>query len=714
MSEGHNTPESEKIPAFGAEVPNLQQIKTEVDFQNKNAAPPRLKPQSLNTPGSDPNQPSPTELFGIPITPLSGRYEFLTVIGAGGAGVIYKAKQKPLGRPVAVKMIHSHLVNVTALKRFLQEAKTISTMHHPNIISVHDFGVSEENQPYMVMDFVEGTTLSDMIKEGGALEPEFAVNLAMQICDGLAHAHSHNVLHRDLKPNNVMLVPLAAGEYHLRVLDFGLAKLFAEDEQADHLTKTGETVGTPAYMAPEQVMGKKLSPRSDVYSLGCLLYHCLTGFVPFGGATKMETMLKQLNDPAPPFSEYDVDVSERLEALVMQLLSKDPAGRPESMEQVKKQLKALLTETSSSQMSSLSKKEKKKEIKGSVDTKKIALVAVPSLIVSILGAGAAFYFLSPKQPTASLPSAQNAPLVAAPTKSEKQDQSAKTEANTTSQTSTAANQTKSEERVFEKELKDPDDRAFVKTAKSNLDATSIEGKQISDEALYILLKMKYLRTLVLSNSKSITDAGISVLAALPIAELYLESTGITDRSLNVISQLSKLRTLNISSTAVTNQNLASLANCPDLKVLDLSKTKLAASDLSQISSLKSLRELNLSHTKVNDKAMTSLTGMQDLNNLNLSNTAVGNAGMIQVSKLEHLTKLNLSNTQITAPGLAPLSKLRELADLDLSGVKLNPSAVDNLVKLKGLGHLHVANCNLSNSELDRLSEELYPGIIERY
>lgn len=714
MSEGHNTPESEKIPPFRGDAPNLQQIKTEVDFERQNQEQARLKPPSLNTPGSTADQPSPTELFGIPITPLAGRYEFLTVIGAGGAGVIYKAKQKPLGRPVAVKMIHSHLVNVTALKRFLQEAKTISTMHHPNIISVHDFGVSEENQPYMVMDFVEGTSLSDMIKESGALEPEFAVNLAMQICDGLAHAHSHNVLHRDLKPNNVMLVPLTAGEYHLRVLDFGLAKLFAEDEQADHLTKTGETVGTPAYMAPEQVMGKKLSPRSDVYSLGCLLYHCLTGFVPFGGATKMETMLKQLNDPPPPFSEYDVDVSERLEVLVMQLLSKDPAGRPESMEQVKKQLKALLTETSSSQMSTLSRKEKKKTNANALDTKKIVYIAVPLLVVSVLGAGV-FFYLQSQNKSAPVKTEQTSPI--ARTQVQTQPTAQTQVPASSSQTSPKPSQTNKSVNTaeIEPEFKDSWNKSFVKTAKEDLNASTLssEGNDIQSEALFILPKMKNLNTLTLTNSKSISDKGITFLKGLPIAQLFLGGTGISDKCLDELSQLKTLNTLDLSSTAITDQKLSSLANCPQLRELDLSKTNLAASNLSGLSGLKELRELNLSSTKINDKAMPSISGLQYMKKLNLSNTGVGNAGMNEVGKLEHLTSLDLSNTKITSQGLRPLSKLGELKDLVLKGTKLDDSAAAEIANIRNLTRVEIAGCNISDEAINKLQEK-HPMAVGKY
>ncbi len=716
MSDGHDTPEPEKIPA----LPNLGPAPGAGPGPGLNlrrTQPPRLAPSSLNQATGEADLPSPTELFGIPISPLQGRYEFITVIGAGGAGVIYKAKQKPLGRPVAVKMIHSHLVNVTALKRFLQEAKTISTMHHPNIISVHDFGVSEDNQPYMVMDYVEGTTLSDYIKKEGALEPEFAVNLAMQICDGLSHAHSHSVLHRDLKPNNVMLVPLAAGEYHLRVLDFGLAKLFAEDEQADHLTKTGETVGTPAYMSPEQVMGKKLSPRSDIYSLGCLLYHCLTGFVPFGGATKMETMLKQLNDQPPPFSEYDVDVSERLEELVMQILSKDPAARPESMSQVKERLKALMSYHSSGNVSVLSRKEKKKE-PPKIEPKKIAMIAVPLLMVS--GAGLFTYFYSQQKPAQTV-ATSTTPKASEPAKPEskpetkiaattlEQDPSAKATVQTPAATQAASQAPVDQVPAYKKNY---DDNVFIGKfeGKENIRELSSDKTDIQNQSLYFVSKLKDLQKLDLTGSKSINDSGLAYLKGTPLITLSLDGTGITDNSLNSIGTLKQLRNLNLSNTRVSANNLGQLTSCRNLQTLDLHQTKLGNSSIEGLKSLNNLEVLVLGETGVGDSALGALSNMKMLNALFLNDSLITNAGLSKLSSLDNLRMLDLSGTKIDKQGLKALAKLPNLTELRLKDVKLSNDAIAELCKFKNLKSVDFTNTGVTRAAIGPLQEK-FDGIL---
>lgn len=717
MSDGHDTPEPEKIPA----IPNLGPAPGAGPGPGLNlrrTQPPSLAPSSLNQSTAEADLPSPTELFGIPISPLQGRYEFITVIGAGGAGVIYKAKQKPLGRPVAVKMIHSHLVNVTALKRFLQEAKTISTMHHPNIISVHDFGVSEDNQPYMVMDYVEGTTLSDYIKKEGALEPEFAVNLAMQICDGLSHAHSHSVLHRDLKPNNVMLVPLAAGEYHLRVLDFGLAKLFAEDEQADHLTKTGETVGTPAYMSPEQVMGKKLSPRSDIYSLGCLLYHCLTGFVPFGGATKMETMLKQLNDPPPPFSEYDIDVSERLEELVMQILSKDPAGRPETMSQVKERLKALMSYHSSGNVSVLSRKEKKKE-PPKIEPKKIAMIAVPLVMVS--AAGLFTYFYSQQKPaqtvaTSTTPKAsetatpESKPEAKPETKiaatAPEQDPPAQAAVTQTPAPTQASAQAPAEQVPDYKQ--NIDDREFLGKfeGRENVRELSSDANDIQNQSLYYVAKLKDLKKLDLSKSKSINDSGLAYLKGMSLITLLLGNTGVSDGGTGSIGSLKLLRNLDLSNTQVTANGLGQLASCRNLQTLDLHQTKLGNSKLDGLKNLNNLDVLILGETGVGDSALSALSDMKMLKTLFLNSTSITNAGLSKLSNLENLQMLDLSNTKIDKQGLRQLAKLPNLKDLRLKDVKLGNDAVAELCKFKSnLEKLDLTNTGITRSAIGPFQEK---------
>lgn len=235
--------------------------------------------------------PTP-ELTVAPKLPRT--YEFIGEIGSGGMGVIYKAWHSSLKKNVAIKILHQ--VNQQTVMRFQREAQAASTLRHDNVIAVLDFGATDEGQPYMVMDFVEGKPLSDLINQRGALPVDSALNIFKQICSGIGHAHGKGVVHRDLKPSNVMLSDPDKWNPHVHIVDFGIAKVLGPEEtEAGKLTQTGDVFGSPLYMSPEQCFGKKVDFRSDIYSIGCIMFEVLTGKPPFMGETIMDTMLKQMN-----------------------------------------------------------------------------------------------------------------------------------------------------------------------------------------------------------------------------------------------------------------------------------------------------------------------------------------------------------------------------------------------------------------------------------
>lgn len=273
------------------------------------------------------------------------RYEILGIIGDGGMGKVYKARHNLMKRIVAIKLLLPHLVSsASALKRFQQEAQAASALNHPNILTVYDFGISAQGMPFLVMDFLEGTSLSALIQEKGHLDVARALPIFIQACAGLAHAHQKGVIHRDLKPANMMLVDYDGQPDYLKVVDFGIAKLLQPDNQAaEPLTHTGEIFGSPLYMSPEQCRGLDLDQRSDIYSLGCVLYRCVTGRPPFAGGTPMECMYKQVNDEAVPFSNCcpELNLSDDLEAVIFKAMAKLPDDRYQNMMEFHQALEAL-------------------------------------------------------------------------------------------------------------------------------------------------------------------------------------------------------------------------------------------------------------------------------------------------------------------------------------------------------------------------------------
>lgn len=278
-------------------------------------------------------------------TVLANRYELKSFIGQGGMSVVYKAVDKQLNKTVAVKLLLPHLVHdPITFQRFQQEARAASSLSHTNIVGIYDFGASEDNEPYIVMDFLDGTPLNEAIKMLRGLVLERSVAIFVQIADALQCAHTNNVLHRDLKPSNVLLIHQGLLDV-VKIVDFGIAKLIPQDGgESLHLTKTGEVFGSPFYMSPEQCRGEKVDARSDIYSMGCLMYEVIAGKPPIVGGNLMETLYKQLSEVPQSFSVScpERKVPERLEAIVFKSLHKDPAMRHQSMKELETELQEFL------------------------------------------------------------------------------------------------------------------------------------------------------------------------------------------------------------------------------------------------------------------------------------------------------------------------------------------------------------------------------------
>jgi serine/threonine-protein kinase len=269
---------------------------------------------------------------------LDGKYEVLSEIGRGGMSIVYKANQHQIERIVAIKVLQSQLVSdQTSTKRFRQEAQAASLLKHSNVIQVHDYGIAEATkQPYIVMEYLVGESLSDVIKRGNHVDEPKAVKIFLQACDALEHAHKKGVLHRDLKASNIMLVEEEGKKDIVKVVDFGIAKFMpSSGKQPQNLTQTGEIFGSPIYMSPEQCLGETLDVRSDIYSMGVLMYEALTGVPPLMGDTIIDTMKMHVEKKPAAFSHVrpDLKITKDLEAAVFKALEKQPAARFQSMQE---------------------------------------------------------------------------------------------------------------------------------------------------------------------------------------------------------------------------------------------------------------------------------------------------------------------------------------------------------------------------------------------
>ncbi|MGH3033964.1 MAG: protein kinase domain-containing protein, partial [Gaiellaceae bacterium] len=256
---------------------------------------------------------------------LAGRYELEDLVGEGGMSTVYRAHDTVLDRQVAIKVLHEHYSHDPEyVERFRREARAIARLTHPNVVTVIDRGESEGRQ-FIVFEHVTGETLKTLVRREGPLPVERALRLVHQVGRALAYAHELDIVHRDVKPQNVLLTPDGTA----KVTDFGIARWGGPEES---LTETGTVLGTSDYLAPEQASGEPVDERSDQYSLGVVLYELLTGEVPYPGDSAMAVAMRHLRDPVPSVRAKRLDLPPRVDAIVARAMAKRPRDRFPSTE----------------------------------------------------------------------------------------------------------------------------------------------------------------------------------------------------------------------------------------------------------------------------------------------------------------------------------------------------------------------------------------------
>lgn len=280
-------------------------------------------------------------------TALPRHYRITDKLGRGAMSVVYQGLYEPLNQPVAIKLLKSHLVSdLSTFKRFQQEAKTAGALEHPNIVGVLDFGVTDQGVPYLIMEMLKGESLTERLQRVRNLTVHEAISVFTQAADALQYTHERGIIHRDVKPSNLLLVPSAAGHDLLKIVDFGIAKLQTYDGNSPtaNLTATGEVFGTPLYVSPEQATGRALDWRADIYSLGCVMYEAVTGVPPFSGATAFDVIRLQIAASAEPVEivRPDLCIPPALSATIARMMAKNPDARYQSMAEVAADLEKAL------------------------------------------------------------------------------------------------------------------------------------------------------------------------------------------------------------------------------------------------------------------------------------------------------------------------------------------------------------------------------------
>jgi len=276
---------------------------------------------------------------------LAERYVIEAEIGRGARGIVYKARQPEPEPVVAIKVLFDDMIyDDTAFERFSWEMHSASLLSHPHIINVFDFGLTDEGSAYLAMECLEGETLQDLLDRERKVLLRRGLRIFVQIADALAHAHGQGIMHRDVKPENIILLKGQNNTDFVKIVDFGIAKSFNLLPGAD-LATADQIIGSPAYMSPEACMGERhIDARSDIYSLGCVMYTALTGVLPIGGSTPEEVLSRQMSVDPPPLAQAcpGALIPANVQEVVMKCLKKFPEARYQTMLQLKSDLNLLL------------------------------------------------------------------------------------------------------------------------------------------------------------------------------------------------------------------------------------------------------------------------------------------------------------------------------------------------------------------------------------
>jgi DNA-binding response OmpR family regulator/tRNA A-37 threonylcarbamoyl transferase component Bud32 len=278
-------------------------------------------------------------------TTIGARYEILSVIARGGAGAVYLGRHNLMKRTVAIKLLHQNVMdNEKLYKRFQREAEATARLEHPGIAAIHDFGIADDSRPFLVMSYIYGYSLHEILLAETFLEWPRAVRLFIQVADALTHAHQQGVVHRDLKPANIMVEKYDTADECIKLVDFGIAKLKpADDEAVEKLTQDGDIFGTVFYMSPEQCRGEEPDNRADIYSLGCIMYEVVTGVSPIRGTNVLEIIQEHLSTVPPLCGALrpDLNLPAELDAVIEKAMAKDKTQRYQSTAEVSAALRAL-------------------------------------------------------------------------------------------------------------------------------------------------------------------------------------------------------------------------------------------------------------------------------------------------------------------------------------------------------------------------------------
>ncbi|MBX9952361.1 MAG: protein kinase [Candidatus Obscuribacterales bacterium] len=642
------------------------------------------------------------------------RFVVVEHLGTGGMGSVFKVKHLVLDTYYALKYLHHKRGNDAIWRRFENEARAANRLDHPNLIRVHDSGLLPDGQPYFVMDLVNGSTLAQELTSRGTISLKQALKIFIQVGFALSYAHTNGVIHRDIKPSNIMIVKNVSGSLGgtVKVVDFGIAKLTGKDEYNQQtLTRTGEIFGSPLYMSPEQCMGIAVDHRSDLYSLGCVMYEALTGAPPMVGDSALSTMMKHQSEAplALRQASMGLEYPESIEYVVAKLLEKDPAKRYQSANLLTADLVAIEQGQSFSEQNSLDTRQTLVAIEHSVSPAKKhdhhIITIIWTIAMLVLG-----FFLGhlTKGGSPLSKDEQEKKLAAQVQRSEFEKlpnfEPEKNGLSNLDSTPFSTLYNGGSKRIFHFPTSEPlgsicDSSWRGTTAKLGGIATGVKAFE-NFQPLYINFDQRISGSpVVFSKFRSDEIGGIKI---------YNIQNNLP-QILRPIENYTKLEYLGLESSAFNKQNIPQIGKLVSLKHLNLKGTNITGQDLAALPRLCQLEFLNCSYIREITAVLQRLKTSKALNSLSTSNCNLSSGDIKLISQLHTLTDLDLTNNQrINDDAILKIAALKNLNFLDLEDCPVTPKSIQALKSIPALTGVRLSKRGRSAEEIQLWEKEFAP------
>lgn len=630
-------------------------------------------------------------------------------------GEVYRAHDTVLNIDVAVKVLPASLAELGAA-RLQREAIALAKLNHPNIARVIDFSQTKDQSPYMVMEYLSGESLDQIIKKQKILELKTALTVFAQICRGLEFAHSMGVIHRDLKPSNIMLTKDEENKtLSVKILDFGIAKVTTENQR---LTSTGALVGSPLYMSPEHAEGIADDPPSDIYSLGCLMFECLTGAPPIKGANALETITFHKNQAPPLISDIapQLNYPKELINLIDECLRKTPQSRPQTAKEVELRLNEITQVLETGPKVSIQASKTKPRF--SITQSQLSLFAVSTLVLAMLATGTYAVFNLPKTDQRTVDKAKQE------IKKEKEEITKKYGKHSPFEEREIIYRTKENGSI---EVKLPptmtdDDfkmvkrgneiflvsnestgRGFYDLTNLKLSTISIQYGQIEDQYCDAFTKFPLLGYLRIQSPK-LTDKGVEAITKHKhFKALHIMSDKVTDHGVSFIGSLKNLESLTLSSTSITPAAIDYIIPLTQLKMLFLKDIEFNDEFAQKVSRLKNLEEFTLNHAKIPDSNSWRFLADTKINSLLLENLSLDKTLFEHILNSKNLKALEINYCTFTKDALEPIAKNNTLQNLRIFNSETMQSENFEDLRKSKIQVLNFKNCPIDNGWALRLA-----------